>query len=79
MDKWRTGTPPKGQTDDMYALCLWYDGWWLSDYLFKANHKEGCFETVALIDGRQKVLKFSDLVAWQKITPYKEGQHGALG
>ena len=42
---WHTGTPPVEEIDEdnqyCYALCFYYDGWWLSDYLFKANHEEG--------------------------------------
>lgn len=72
---WQTGTPTIEEIDKdnqyCYALCFYYDGWWLSDYLFKANHDEGCFENSP--NNGQKVckVKFNDDIAWQRIEPYK--------
>ena len=44
MTEWHTGIPPVVDIDEdneyCYAICIWYDGWWLSDYLFKANYEE---------------------------------------
>ncbi len=80
---WHTGTPTEEEIDEdnayCYALCLWYDGWWLSDYLFKANFKEGCFESAPKGDEEPIRFKFEDdnppfnsAMRWQKIESYKE-------
>lgn len=73
---WHTGTPTEECIDEdneyCYALCFYYDGWWLSDYLFKANHKEGCFENSPNNGKKVCKFKFGDDIAWQMIEPYKE-------
>lgn len=75
-NNWHTGTPTVAEVDEnnkyCYALCFYYDGWWLSDYLFKVNHEEGCFENSP--NNGQKVCKFKfcENIAWQKIEPFKE-------
>lgn len=73
---WHTGTPTIEEIDKnnqyCYALCFYYDGWWLSDYLFKANHEEGCFENSPNNGQQVCKFKFSDDIAWQKIEPYTE-------
>lgn len=73
---WHTGTPPVVEVDEdnkyCYALCFYYDGWWLSDYLFKANHEEGCFENSPNNGQQVCKFKFCENIAWQKIEPYKE-------
>ena len=71
---WHTGTPPVEEIDEdnqyCYALCFYYDGWWLSDYLFKANHEDGCFENSPNNGQQVCKFKFCETIAWQKITPY---------
>lgn len=83
---WHTGTPTKETNEDneyCYAIMFYYDGWYLSDYLFKANHKEGCFETSPRGDEKPIKFKFSEdnppfhtAIRWQKITPYEEKKDG---
>lgn len=83
---WHTGTPTEETNEDneyCYALMIYYDGWYLSDYLFKANHKEGCFETSPGGDEKPIKFKFSEdnppfhtAIRWQKITPYEEKENG---
>ena len=72
---WHTGTPPIEEIDEdnqyCYALCFFYDGWWLSDYLFRANHEKGCFETAPRDNEKVSEFKFSDCIYWQKIEPYE--------
>ena len=74
--EWHTGVPAVEEVEEgnqyCYALCLWYDGWWLSDYLFRANHEEGCFETDPKDKAKYSKFKFSPELAYRKITPYKE-------
>lgn len=73
---WHKGKPPVVEVDEdnkyCYALCFYYDGWWLSDYLFKANHEEGCFENSPNNGQQVCKFKFCENIAWQKIEPYKE-------
>lgn len=73
---WHTGTPPFEEIDKdnqyCYALCFYYYGWWLSDYLFKANHEEGCFENSPNNGQQVCKFKFCETIAWRKIEPYKE-------
>lgn len=72
---WHTGKPPIEEIDKdnqyCYALCFYYDGWWLSDYLFKANHEDGCFENSPNNGQQVCKFKFCETIAWQKITPYE--------
>ena len=70
MNEWKEGIPPKEDIDEdneyCYALVIFYDKWWLSNYLFKANHEEGCFECILVND--EKKLKFPfGTVMWQRI------------
>jgi len=73
---WHTGKPPFEEIDKdnqyCYALCFYYDGWWLSDYLFKVNYEEDCFENSPNNGQQVCKFKFSDNIAWRKIEPYKE-------
>ena len=75
---WHTGTPTEEVINSInkdeeycFAISLWYDYWRLSDYLFRANMEDKCFESFPR--GNEKVIRwhFSDCVAWQKIELYK--------
>jgi len=75
---WHKGAPTEEDVKDIdednaycFAICVFYDKWWLSDYLFKANIKEGCFEAETAHDGILKI-PFSYNYPWQKIEPYEE-------
>lgn len=78
-ESWHTGIPPKEDLENeyCYALCLYYDGWNLSDYLFRPNFEEGCFETYPR-DGDDKPIKFKfennpdSSLRWKKIETYNE-------
>lgn len=76
---WHTEPPTEEDLKDIdednkycFALCLYYDRWWLSDYLFKVNMEEKCFETATRDkDERPHRISFATSVVWKKIEPYK--------
>lgn len=81
MTEWHTGIPPVVDIDEdneyCYAICIWYDGWWLIDYLFKANYEEGCFESAPKGDEKPLKWKFGEdnppfhtTLRWHRIIPY---------
>lgn len=81
MTGWQTGIPPFVEVDEeneyCYALCFYYDRWWLSDLLYKANYDEGCFESAQLFDGKPLKLEFQEdnppwhnVLRWQRIIPH---------
>ena len=81
-NNWHTGTPTEECIDEdneyCFALMFFYDKWWLSDYLFKANFEEGCFET-APKDGLEVVkFRFDEKLMWQKIESFKEENNGFI-
>lgn len=77
-EKWHTEPPTEDdirgideENEYCFALCLFYDQWYLSNYLFKANIKEQCFETET---DKGEVIKFqfSCNYPWMRIEPYND-------
>ena len=73
-NNWHTGTPSKIEDDEIwqwnYALVLHTDydciGNYLAGLLFRPNFEKGFFENDNIR------VPFSEVVAWQKIEPYKD-------
>ena len=74
---WRRGKPTEEDIRDIdeyneycFAICMPYNTWLLSSYLFKANMEEGCFETET---SDNEILKVPfEKYPWYKIEPFKE-------
>lgn len=80
---WHTGTPTDIEEDERWSwnyaiVCdVEYDaiGLCLSGLLYKPDLERGVF-SAPLDGGKELTVPFSEVIAWQKIEPYKEKEDG---